>query len=84
MKIKNCVKYCFFYYFGPECDEFWAGLYRAESEENSPEQFSNICVSEKNSSETAVNRADYYLQKRQIQGFREKTTEKSSSFAKTE
>ena len=48
-----------FYYFRPKWDEFWPALNSAESEENSPEQLWNSSVSEKNSSETALNRADY-------------------------
>ena len=36
----------------------WRILTSAESEENSPEQLWNSSVSEKNSSETALNRAD--------------------------
>ena len=48
----------YFYCFRPKCDEFWPALNSAELEENSPEQLWNSSVSEKNSSETALNSAD--------------------------
>ena len=51
-KAKVVLISIFFYYFRPKCDEFWPALNSAESEENSPEQLWN-------SSETALNRADY-------------------------
>ena len=66
MKMKSCVNLSFFYNFRTEGDEFWAALNSAESEENRPEQLWNSSGSEKYSSETALNRADLYLQKRHI------------------
>ena len=48
-KAKVVLISVFFYYFRPKCDEFWPALNSAESEENS--------------SETALNRADFLLWK---------------------